>query len=169
MPELLNIFAGNASPALNPLRDKKGRELITPQAEAEWLRKNPQNVARIRRVEIPLGRGLVPNLGLTVPTFFFSVRVYDHRQNDGWRLATLSLPAAVNFSYDGDQSLDDVWPELNQNLQGKNEFVLRALDEAAYTGEGVFGAVLELLVLPDPSALDPEGPWAEAFRPYAPA
>lgn len=161
-------FAGHATPAV-PLRDKKGRMHINPQQEAEWLRQNPQHIARIHRFELPLGGGLAPDLGVTIPTFVFSVRVFDIRQNEGWRLATFALPASAHFNWEADVTLDDAWGRRKAGTTWLNEFVLQALDEAAHTGAGEFGAILKLLVLPEVTALDPDGAWAADFQPYTPA
>lgn len=161
-----HIFTGLARFRASALRDKKGREIINPDTEKDWLRQNPQNVARVHRHEIPLGRGFADSLGVTVPTLVFSVRVFDPRQDEGWRLATFALPADAPFNWEADVSLDDVWPRMKTSTTGQNEFVLQTLDDAAYRGDGEFGAILELLVLPDPSALDPDGPWVEDFQPY---
>lgn len=161
-----HTFTGVTRVRPSAMRDKRGREIINPDAEKDWLRQNPQAVARVHRLELPLGRGLRESLGITIRTFIFSVRVFDPRQDKGWRLASLALPADAHFYWEADVSLEDAWPRMNGSTTGQNEFVLQALDEAAYHGDGEFGAVLELLVLPDPSALDPDGPWVADFKPY---
>lgn len=166
MADCLYTFTGPVPEAFPPLRDAAGNKIIIPDAEREWLRRNPRQIARVRRVEIPSGNPAFP---ISTPVFLFSLRVSDRRQADGWLLATIDLPAMSPFCADDDdgESLDDVWPDMEGDPEQENHFVLSALAEAAYTGAGWAAAILRLLALPDTSGLDAEG-WGADFTPYDP-
>lgn len=166
MADPLYTFTGPVPQACPPLRDAAGNKIIIPDAEREWLRQNPRQVARVRRLEIPSGSADLP---ISIPVFCFSLRLFDRRQHDGWQLATVDLSAMSPFCAEEDDgvSLDDVWPDFEGDPVKENHFVLSALTEAAYTGAGWAAAIVRLLALPDTSGLDPED-WGADFTPYDP-
>lgn len=136
----------------------------TRDEEADWLRENPRQVARIRRIEVPLDETLCD---IKHGQFTFSIRLRDDNAPEGWRLARFHLPAMADYDWDAGQTLDDVWPQMAGNPEQENLFVLRALNEAVYTGNGWAEAVMRSLILFDKSGLDPEE-WSQDFTPHSP-
>lgn len=159
MPQLFG-FTGPVSRPLWHFRNDTPDQPIVPEDEQQWLRENPKQVGRIHRREVLSD----PELKLIVPTFVFSVRMLDDREPEGWRYASFYLPGVASYSWDAEQSLEDVWPSFKGDPTKENEFLLTALDEAAYTGESWAEAVIRSLALPDPSLLDPER-WGLDFTP----
>jgi hypothetical protein len=164
LPEF-QTFTGPVSKPLWGFRVDTPDRPITPAEELKWLRDNPARVARVRRYDVPL----LPEINLSLPTFVFSLRLLDPREPDGWRLATISLPGTSAYNFEGETTLDDVWRSAAGDPAKENDFVLTALNEAACTGEdaGWANAVLNLLVLPNTSLLDPDD-WGGDFTPYQP-
>jgi hypothetical protein len=156
-----STFTGPVSQTLWGFRADTLNNPIVPDAELNWLRDNPQQVARIRRLEVLLD----DELNLIVPTFVFSLRFLDPRVAEGFRLATVYLPGAAPYNFDADVSLDEHWPSAEGRPKEENDFVLTALNEAARTGELWAGTILRSIVLPDTSGLDPED-WGLDFTPF---
>lgn len=148
---------------LRPLFDEKG-ERIDGEAERTWLRDNPRQVARIRRVEVFLSE---TPFDIIQPMFVFSLRVLDPRETEGWRLATVALPAVSAYCDDRGETLDEAWPNMKADPAKESAFVLTALMEAVYVGETWAEPILRSLVLPDPSRLDPDD-WGLDFTPFDP-
>ena len=154
-------FTGPLISPLRPLFDEKGNPL-DPEVERAWLRDNPRQVARIRRVEVLLSETPIK---IIEPMFLFSLRVLDPREADGWRLATVALPGVSAYCDDKGETLDDAWPNMKGDPAKESDFVLSALMEAVYVGESWAEPMLRSLVLPDTSGLDPDE-WGLDFTPY---
>lgn len=164
MPDFpFSTYTGVTSKPLWGFRADTPDNPIVPEDDLKWLRDNPRQVARIHRFEVLLDR----ELDLSAPIFVLALRVLDDREAMGWRLATVSLPGPAPFSFDAETTLDDKWPDVEGKPDNENEFVLIALNEAAYTGELWAEPILRSLVLPDTSGLDPED-WGLDFTPYKP-
>lgn len=160
MPDFLT-FTGTVSQTFWGFRADTPDNPIVPEAELNWLRDNPRQVARIRRFEVLMDS----ELNLSVPTFVFSLRVLDPRVAEGFRLATVYLPGVAPYNFDKEMTLDERWPSAEGRSKEENDFVLTALNEAARTGELWAETILRSIVLPDTSALDPED-WALDFTPF---
>ena len=157
---IAHTFTGPVSQPLWRFRADSPTDPIVPDAELTWLRENPQQVARIRRVD----RRIDGKLKRTIPTFAMSVRILDPREAEGWRVAFIHLPGNAPYNLDSEETLDAVWRSVAHDPFKENDFVLTALNEAVYTGEAWAEAVLRSLVLPDLSGLDPKG-WGQDFTP----
>lgn len=156
-------FTGPLIQPLRPLFDDNG-DRLDAEAERTWLRDNPRQVARVRRVEVLLSD---TPFDVTMPLFVFSLRVLDPREAEGWRLATVSLPAVAAYCDDRGETLDEAWPSMEGDPAKECAFVLAALMEAIYVGESWAEPILRALVLPDPFLLNPDD-WGLDFTPYDP-
>lgn len=162
MPEL-HTFTGGTTRPLWSFRLDTPNNPIVPADEERWLRENPRQVARIRRLEVLMHA----ELNHSEPMFVFSIRLLDPRKAEGWRLATVALPGTAPYNYEDETTLDEVWRSMQGGAEKENDFVLSALNEAVCTGEMWAEPILNLIVLPDPSFLDPDG-WGLDFTPYDP-
>ena len=78
LPSFYTFTGPIISPILRPTFDEKG-DRLDPEAERKWLRDNPRQVARIRRVEVLLSE---TPLEIIEPMFLFSLRGLDARAAD---------------------------------------------------------------------------------------
>jgi hypothetical protein len=131
-------------PDLSPLSDPN----LALLSDAQWLRDNPEAVARVRVSQ--------DDCGANKRTLLLAFRVSDPNSNDGWRARYHEGHTAYQggFPY-------QFWAST-PNARNANRLALIALSADA----GNAPNATDTLVVPDVSELDPY--WARQFVPYNP-